>query len=170
MIQGDLVALKTKGFYAFLIRTGQRVFGRMSPDEAEYTHIVYVDEVLPTGDAWVIQAVRHIDRVLLSTCVPEQLVIPFPKDDSLRILMRPFASACIGMDYGVLSVISRALNYLTPRWFRIDFSRAGRMDCSAFTMRVWEHASVVIPLNTDPLQTTPGDVVKWFRVQEKVAA
>lgn len=168
MRQGDLIAFSTPGFYGNLIRFGERHFADVSAEAAEYSHIAYVDEVLPDGDAWLIQAVRTIDRVRLNAPreeggyvgVPHR-VLEWPGDDDGRQRMRPFAASCLGMDYGVLSVISRAINYLTPEWFRIDFTRSGRMDCSAFGARVWEHGGWVIPERKDPFQVAPANLVQW---------
>ncbi len=179
MQPADLVAFKTSGPFAVIIKLGQRI-GALGlkfpfvaikalfkgwPAELEwtsYTHIAIVESV-DGEDATLLQAVRKINRVLLSSYGDTpHVVIPFPNADFHRADVIDFAEPYIGFSYGILSVVSRGINYLTPKELRVDFSRAGRMECSAYVARAWEHGAGIFPIGTDPWQLTPGDLKHRF--------
>jgi len=157
---GDLIAFSTDDKFGALIRFGQRVFGRSK--NWRYNHIAVVEELLP-GDAYIIQAVRTIDRVLLSSYgETPHVVIPFPGDPANREDVTAFAKAMLGMKYGVFTVVMRALNYLSPSFVRITGERKGRMDCSVFGARAWEHGAFIFPPTTDVWEQAPCDLVDAY--------
>lgn len=158
---GDLVGFQTSGFFATLIKFGQRI-GRVK--HWKITHIACVEEVHPqSNDLGLIQAVRRVNRVTLDSYgnTPCE-IIAFPGPDDERPDVVRYLQAMVGLKYGVLVVISRAINYLTPKWVRVTGERKGRMDCSVIGARAWEHGGYIFPAATDVWQITPGNLADWF--------
>lgn len=159
MNPGDLVGFRTPGAFAWCIRLGQRFAGVQHND---ITHIAVVTEA--SADPLIVQSVRRVNTVRLSSygAVPH-IVIPSPlgPDDPRRADGVAFARAQLGRKYGVLSVLSRAWNCVTPRWVQFGISRAGDMDCSALGARVFEHEGVVIPW-PDAFQVMPGQLADEY--------
>lgn len=157
MRPGDLIGFKTPGFFAALIRFGQRLSGVL---HEEITHIaVVVDDA---DDPEIVQSVRLVDSVRLSSYgKTPYIVIPFPGADANRADVVAFANSCVGRKYGVLSVISRGINCLTPKWWQFGCSRAGDMDCSTLGARSLEHGGVVIPWD-DAFQVMPGQLADAY--------
>ena len=75
--------------------------------------------------------------------------------DSLRAVC--YALEQVGIDYSVATIVSIALNLLTPKWMHIDFRRDGdALICSALVARSWEHGGWDCP--TNPLDITPAEL------------
>lgn len=164
MKPGDLVAFETRGLFAWWIRLGQRRF--LKCRNWEYTHVAIVEHVDPDGAPWVIQAVRKVDRVFVNAPqpigylgIPQKVLTAPPGLDRTDVVR--FAQSCLGRKYGALSVLSRALNCITPKAIQIDVNRAGRMDCSTFASRAWEHGGLLLPW-PDPWQVSPGQLVDCY--------
>ena len=181
---GDLVAFQTRGLYAFIIRVGQRLgvlnwrfpyyamrsIFKGCPDWLDYTdwtHIAYVTETLPDGDAKIVQAVRHVDEVLLSSYagIP-QLVLPYPETASNLQAGIDWARQQVGEDYGIFAIFFKALNECTPEWVRINGERKGHMYCSILAARAWEHMGYAFERNTDVWLLSPSDEVKVFHRED----
>src|ERR1035437_2729989 len=142
MNPGDLVGFETSGPFAALIRFGQRL---AHVRNSTITHIAVITQVLSDGDAKIIQSVRRVDEVLLSSYGPvPHVLIPSPllPGDARRSDGVAFAQANLGRKYGVLSVISRGLNCLTPKAIQIGACRKGDMDCATLGVRVLEDEGV----------------------------
>jgi len=156
---GDLVGFRTRGVFAAAIRLGQRISGIKHYD---ITHIAVVVEGGP--DPLIIQAVRKINEVRLSSYGDtEHVVIPSPlvPFDPCRSAAVTFAKSELGRKYGVMSVISRAWNTITPKWVRFGINRSGDMDCSAFGTRFFEHQGITVPW-PDPWQVFPGQLADEY--------
>ena len=161
MKPGDLIGFETSGLFAALIRFGQRL-GRVK--NWRVTHIAIVDEVLADGVAWLVQAVRTVDVVSLNDAyegVPRHVLSWKGTNEDREDILR-FGGEMVGMKYGVLTVVFRAINYLTPRFVRVNGERKGRMDCSVLGARAWEHGGFVFPRDVDVWQITPGELVDRF--------
>lgn len=156
---GDLIGFKTRGLFAWVIRLGQRLAG---VHNNAVTHIAVVSEVRPDGDAKIIQSVRRVDEVLLSSYGnTPHVLIPFPGESSHRADVIAFARSKLNAKYGVLSVVSRGINTLLPKPFQIGFSRSGDCDCSTLGARAWEHGGVLLPW-PDPWQIEPGQLCDQY--------
>lgn len=148
---GDLIAFETSGIFAWFIRLGQRL---AHIKNREYTHVAVV-----VADDLLIQSARKVDYCTLTSWgTTPYVVIPFPGFPANRADVVNFAVAALGSKYGVLSIISRAINCLTPKW--IDFNHAGDCDCSTLAARAWEHGGWVCPV-WDTSQVMPGQLVDW---------
>lgn len=163
MNPGDLIAFETRGLFAALIRFGQRI---THVKNWRYTHIAIVAEVQPNGDAKLIQSVRRVNAVWLNAPRSDggyidipRVVLPFPGGDDKRSQIVAFAQSALGRKYGVLSVVSRAINCLPPKW--ISFEHGGDCDCSTLAARAWEHGGVILP-QFDPYVVMPGNLVDWY--------
>lgn len=154
---GDLVGFKTKGAFAALIRLGQRLA------RCTNWHVTHIGVIVDCagGDPQIVQSVRRVNKVPLSSYVDTpHVILPFPSRGWGRAEVCLFAESCIGRKYGVLSVLSRAWNTVTPKWVQFGISRAGDMDCSGLGARAWEHGGVCIPW-PDPLQVMPAQLADF---------
>jgi hypothetical protein len=160
MQPGDLVGFCTPDKFGAVIRYGQRHFQHLP--KWYVNHIAVVVSVEPVV---IVQAVRIVDQVELSSYgdIP-MWTIPFRGTAVQRASVVEFATAQLGRKYGILSVVSRAINLLTPKWLAIDLNRAGDMDCSCLGARAWEHGSVLLPWN-DPYQITPGQLASHYGLE-----
>jgi hypothetical protein len=152
---GDAVGFSTPDTFGKVIRFGQRRV--MHVEHWQVNHVAVVVALDPTV---IVQSVRVVDEVALSTYFGggnEIFPLAFPGPDSRRGDVVAFARSCLGRKYGVLSVISRALNDLTPKAIQINANRAGDMDCSCLVSRAWEHGSLILPF-PDVFQVTPGQL------------
>ena len=78
---------------------------------------------------------------------------PIPADlDAQRAVA--YAYLQLGIDYGVATIVSLAINLALPRFLNFDFTRPGTLICSGLVARSWEHGGFVCPV--DPFQITPG--------------
>lgn len=152
-LPGDLIGFETSGLFATAIRFGQRL---AKVKHRKITHIAVVERTTSDGDASIIQSVRRVNRVWLSSYGrTPYIVIPFPGKPCDRAAVVAFAQSAEGRKYGVASVISRAINVLTPKF--ITFSRGGDCDCATLGARAWEHGGWVSPL-WDTSQWMPGQL------------
>jgi hypothetical protein len=158
---GDMIGFQTPDKFGAVIRYGQRHFQKLP--KWYVNHIAVVVSVDPTV---IVQAVKRVDMVPLSS-YPDSVnkwIIPFPGDDSQRSYVVKFAMKQIGRKYGILSVISRAINMLTPRIIQINAEKAGDMDCSCLGARAWEHGGVDLPY-PDPWQIVPGQLASDYGLE-----
>lgn len=161
---GDLIAFQTKGDCASLIKFGQRYLGH-SPDW-RYTHIAVA--VTDGDDPDIVQAVRHVDRVKLSSYgdTPYK-VISFPGVSAQRKYVVQFTTEQVGSDYGVLAVVLKGINMATPDFIRITGERKGHMFCSVLGARAWEHGGYSFPPYVDIWLLSPSDLVDQRYLKEK---
>lgn len=155
---GDLVAFETQGFMARLIRFGQRWFGRSNFYRVTHIAVAVTDGVDPD----LVQAVRRVDKVKLSSYNCAFGVLPFPGLDSQREYVVQWANQQVGQDYGIFAVILRGINYITPSFIRITGERKGHMFCSVFSARAFEHGAVCFTPETDIWTLTPSDLANLF--------
>lgn len=159
---GDLIGFETSGPFAWFIRLGQRL---ARVENYDITHIGVVVVVRSDGgDASIVQSVRRVNKVALSSYgTTPYVVIPFPGADNERAGVVRFAMSCLGRKYGILSVLSRAWNTVTPSFIQFGCQRAGDMDCSALGARAFEHGGVRLQ-GVDPFQYEPGQLADEFGV------
>lgn len=151
---GDIVLANTKGAYGRLIQFGQAIrWGQHS----RWHHAALVVEVDTEGTVWVVQMARRGEKVRLQDVAPGRplKIIPCP-DGVDRQRAIDFANRCIGIKYGVLTIISIAFNILTPRPIRLDLRRDETLICSAMVARALEHGGWWCP--GDPFQISPAQI------------
>lgn len=162
MRPGDLIGFTTPDKFGAVIRFGQHRL--MHLDHWQINHIAVVESVIGPVVS-IIQAVRTVDRVSLSSYGDTpHVVIPFPGQDNRRDDVVAFAQSKLGAKYGVLSVVSRAFNMLTPEVIRISANHNGDGDCSCLGARAWEHGGVILPW-TDTYQVTPGQIPETYGME-----
>lgn len=158
--RGDLIGFQTPDKFGAVIRFGQRHFQHLP--RWYVNHIAVVVSVDPVV---IVQAVRRVDRVLLSSYGDTPMwTIRFRGNLYQRDDVVKFAEAQIGRKYGVLSVVCRALNMLTPKFIQVNANKAGDMDCSCLGVRAWEHGGMLVPW-PDPWQVTPGQLASYYGME-----
>ena len=153
---GDLVLAHSKGAFATLIRFGQWLRPSWRPGR-KWNHAAIVVSV--EGEKIeCVQMGRHGERVPIAEVAPHGYYTTrkIPQSvDSLRAVC--YALEQVGIDYSVATIVSIALNLLTPKWMHIDFRRDGdALICSALVARSWEHGGWDCP--TNPLDITPAEL------------
>ena len=134
---GDIGFAHSDGIFGKLIRFGERI--RWGENPSHWNHAFIVDRVVMEGTiengdvkfiTYIIQAEpsgvtndKRIESVGAYT-----LIEPFPSQSRSQIL--EFARAQVGSKYGWATIISVAIDIITPNWFP-SFRRAGTFICSA---------------------------------------
>lgn len=169
---GDAIGFKTGGLFAFWIRQGQRIIAlgvrgfvrvaftvlvlrRPWPADLDWCRVTHC--AIYVGGGNVVGSGKLVDESALANSGWPWVLMPFPRGNADRPDVCDFANSCLGRKYGVLSVVSRALNCLTPKFLQIGTERAGDMDCSTLVVRAWEHGGVILPWS-DVYQVTPGQI------------
>lgn len=165
---GDLIAFETRGIFGRLIQLGQWL-KRSDRRYRRYHHIaVLVDQVAntPHGPAdpanWLaVQAARRVDVAHVDEIARgcPFTVFACPKGVA-RSKVVVQADKFVGIEYGVLTIVSIALNILTPRFLRVSFRAGGdpTLICSALGA-LCLHAGGWLHEWPDFYQVTPADLV-----------
>lgn len=140
---GDIIGFQRRDAFGILIGIGQRLRhpGKAWRPYTRIHHIAVVEKYAPVTTPedkddpqnWVcIQAARRVDRDTVENIANGQpfVVMKLPPE-VWRACVVEQAEDLVGTDYGVLSIVSIALNVLTPSWLHIDFRRARTVICSA---------------------------------------
>lgn len=193
MKAGDAVGFESHGVFATLIRLKQRMLAaggtraylrylllvpfrgkREWPWWVRVTHLALVTEVVHDNDgldAWIVQAVRHVNEVSLRydyAGVTKHL-IPLPAAAKNRAsLATRWASKRIGVEYGIVTILSLALNTFTPAQLRLDFTKAGSLICSGLVAQAWEQAGIDWGVDSDPNQIIPGQVASLYGEEKEL--
>lgn len=162
---GDIVAFKTAGIFAVLIRFGQRrkaiglfraiasYFTKRYADQialCDYTHIGILASSSPPT---CVQAVRHVDQAPLEAIAKGRpyLIISLPASINRNNVVA-MAREYVGEEYGVLSILSLAFRALVP--LKFSFRDTRTVICSALGaiclqaggyLRVWPDLYSVMP-------------------------
>ena len=155
---GDAVFAHTRTLYGFIIRFGQALRWWKSH---KWNHMAIVDEIDENGQVWVIQMARKGERVRIEEVAPGGTlkILPMPRELNVEEILE-YARKQIGTDYGVLTIISIALNLCLPQFLNLDIRRAKTLICSALVARAWEHGGWDCPV--DPFQITPAEFSELF--------
>jgi len=153
---GDAVFAHTSNFYGWIIRLGQAIRWWKY---RSWNHMAYVDSVDEDGQVWVLQMARRCERVKIEDVAPKGHVkiIPCPSDVN-REMATKYARNLIGTKYGVLTIVSIAINLFMPDKLRLDIRQDDTLICSGFVARAWEHGGWNCPV--DPFQITPAEFDK----------
>lgn len=121
-----------------------------------WNHMAIVDSVDADGIVWCIQMARRCERVKIQDIAPKGHVKVVSCPDTVnRNEAVAYAQRQLGTKYGVLTIISIAINIILPAFFRFDIRTADTLICSALVARSWEHGSWDCP--TDPFDITPAE-------------
>ena len=153
---GDAVFAHTSNAYGWVIRLGQAVRWWKY---RSWNHMAYVDSVDENGQVWVLQMARRCERVKIQDVAPKGHVkiIPCPPEVN-REMATKYARNLIGTKYGVLTIVSIAVNLFMPNPLRLDIRQDDTLICSGFVARAWEHGGWNCPV--DPFQITPAEFDK----------
>jgi len=149
---GDAVFARTKTTYGVLIRGAQALRWWQGRD---WNHMAIVVRVDPDGTVWCLQMVKKCTLVKLEDVAKggHVKIVPIPDDvDANRAVA--YAYKQLGIDYGVATIVSVAINLALPRFLNFDFTRPGTLICSGLVARSWEHGGWDCPVS--PFQITPG--------------
>jgi len=151
---GDAILANTKGLYGRIIQFGQKL---KWSGHSKWHHAAIVTDIDSNGQVWVFQMARHGEIVKLEDVAPgrEIKIIPCP-DGVNRADAVAYAKILVGTDYGILTIVSIAINVLTPGSIRFDLRHEGTLICSAAVARCWEHGDWYCP--TDPFTITPAEI------------
>jgi hypothetical protein len=139
--------------YGSMIRFGQAIRWWKY---RSWNHMAIVDSVDEDGTIWCIQMARRCERVKIQDVAPggHVKIIACP-DNVNRAEAIDYARKQLGTKYGVLTIVSIAINIILPSFFRFDIRRADTLICSALVARSWEHGSFDCPV--DPFDITPAE-------------
>lgn len=150
---GDAIFARTNNFYGFIIRFGQAIRWWKY---RKWNHMAIVDEISADGQIWVIQMAKHGEKVRIEEVAPKGILKWAPLPEGLdRNRVVEYARKKVGIDYGVMTIISIAINLLLPRQFNLDIRSDDTLICSALVARAWEHGGWDCP--TDPFEITPAE-------------
>jgi hypothetical protein len=151
---GDAIFAHTNNAYGYMIRFGQAIRWWKY---RTWNHMAIVDSIDEDGQIWVIQMARHGERVRIEDVAPggKLKCIPAPKEINIEESLK-YARLMVGIDYGVLTIVSIALNLLLPGQLNFDIRREMTLICSALVARAWEHGGWICPV--DPFSVTPAEM------------
>jgi hypothetical protein len=121
-----------------------------------WNHMAIVESVDDDGTVWCIQMARRCERVKIQDVAlgGHVKIIACPDNVNCDEAVA-YARRQLGTKYGVLTIVSIAINIMLPACFRFDIRRADTLICSALVARSWEHGSWDCP--SDPFDITPAE-------------
>jgi len=157
---GDLVLAHNKGAFATLIRFGQW----LRPSWRKYKKWNHAAMVInTTSGIKCVQMGRLGQTCWIEDVAPRGYTEIRPRPANVdRVRAVDYALRQVGVKYSVATILSIALNLITPSWLRFDFRRNGTaLICSALVARSWEHGGWDVPGDYDPYQVTPAQLAMW---------
>lgn len=150
---GDAVFFKTRTLYGAVIRFGQALRWWKY---RQWNHMAIVSKIDKDGQIWVIQMARHCEEIKIEEVAPKGKIkfIAAPEEVS-RINAVEYARRKLGTDYGVMTIVSIAINLALPDQIVFDIHRAGTLICSALVAEAWEHGDWECPVDSG--QITPAE-------------
>lgn len=150
---GDAVFAHTATVYGFLIRGAQALRWWQGHDQ---NHMAIVVKVDPDGTVWCLQMTKKCVLVKIEDVAKDGHVkiVSIPPDLDAAHAVK-YAYVQLGIDYGVATIASVAINLALPRFLNFDFSRTGTLICSTLVARAWEHGGYIFK-GVDAGQITPG--------------
>lgn len=153
MNPGDIVLVRSPGILARLIRIGERL--RRRGKWCYWNHVGIITSTDgDTIEAWGRGMVRanlrdHADYKVVSSGLGEI--------DRLQAVS--FAESTLGRWYGFLTILSIAVDLVTPDW--VTFRSPNTFICSELVARCMEHGGWISPI-VDTSQVMPSDIARWF--------
>ena len=160
---GDLVLAHSKDTFGKLIRFAQWLRPSWRPYKYWNHSALVVSNI--NGEITCVQMGRRCVTVTLENVAPGGVTqIRKCPEGVDRVKALDYALRQVGVRYSYLTIVSIALNLLTPKAFRINFRRNGTaLICSALCARSYEHGDWIIPDNSDPFQVTPCQLAMWVK-------
>lgn len=157
MKPGDILLVESSGFLPWLIRLGERIH-RRGPS-CRWSHVAVI--VSAEGDTIEAQA----SGVLVSNVAhhPVCQVVDTGLSDQDRAQAAAFAVSCLGVRYGYLTILSIALDLLSPDFITLRSPRT--LICSELAARALEHGGWVSP-ELDTSRVMPSDLAHWLAPSE----
>lgn len=150
MQAGDLILVRTSGFLARIIRLGEWLHRRGRSCRWNHAAVAVspTEVVEATGRGVARRPLRYTDFH----------VVPSRMSGEDRGQVVTFATSCVGVRYGYVTILSIALDLLTPAFWSFRSSRT--LICSELAARAWEHGGHVWP-ELDCARIMPSDLAFW---------
>lgn len=160
--RGDIVACTSKGLVARSIRFAQR---RDHEEHWNTNHIAVLNE-RRQGEWTIYQAEASgvTNDKTLSSVTPggHHFVLPFPDHLASKSLFLEFIEGHVGDRYGILTIVSDALNMYLPD--SIDFRRANTFTCSGLVGAALLYAGYHPMTRADDVYSiTPASIVSMLQ-------
>jgi hypothetical protein len=155
---GDAVFAHTRNVYGAVIRFGQALRWWKY---RSWNHMAIVSKIDANGQIWVIQMARRCEEIKLEDVAPKgRLKFISPPEEVSRLKAVEYANKHIGTKYGVLTIVSIAVNLALPKQIVFDIHSAGTLVCSALVAKAWEHGNWDCPVESG--QITPAEFDCFF--------
>jgi len=150
---GDAVFAHTRNVYGVVIRFGQALRWWKY---RSWNHMAIVSKIDSNGQIWVIQMARRCEEVKLENVAPKGKLkfVEIPEEVS-RINSVEYAYKKLGTKYGILTIVSIAINLALPKQIVFDVRSKGTLICSALVAKAWEHGNWDCPVDSG--QITPAE-------------
>lgn len=143
---GDAVFAHTLNPYGFVIRFGQALRWWKY---RSWNHMAIVSKIEPNGQVWVIQMARRCEEVKLEEVAPMgKLKFVAPPEEVSRLQSVEYAYRKLGTKYGVMTIVSIAINLALPKQIVFDVHKEGTLICSALVAKAWEHGDWDCPADS----------------------
>lgn len=143
-----------------LIRFGERL--RSTPTAARWSHVALV---MPDGS--LIEALgRGVSKGQL-TAYPNHAIVSVGVSNTQAAAAWAFARSTLGDSYGFITVISIALDLLSPAF--IHFKSGRTLICSELVARALEHTGWICP-KLDTSHVMPSNLAMWFNCETAAPA
>jgi len=153
ILPGDAVFAHTRNFYGAVIRFGQALRWWKY---RSWNHMAIVSRIDDDGQVWVIQMARRCEEIKLEDVAPGgKLKFVSCPEEVRRAETVSYAQRRLGTKYGVMTIVSIAINLALPKQFVFDIHSAGTLICSALVAKAWEHGDWDCPV--DSQQITPAE-------------
>ncbi|HHT9138756.1 MAG TPA: hypothetical protein ACFYEK_16120 [Candidatus Wunengus sp. YC60] len=159
---GDFILTHGDSWMGKLIRFGQKL--RFIGDDRRYAWWSHAAIIINIDGDLVEALGTGVQRANLSKYKPREYRIVqidnfANQDDRMQIVA--FANWCLGEPYGVLTILSIALNLLTGSKF--TFGIEGQQICSGLVARALERTALIFEFT--PSHITPAYLAKKFNIQ-----
>lgn len=166
---GDLVLIRHRGKFPFIIRLGQRIYywrkrfighPEYDSDFCKFNHAAVVVEGGEGTYIVEMQAKGGVKSSLKDYVAQEYAVIKLTADDNQKQDAVDFANYCLNIEYGYISIVAIAINILIG--WGISLSTRGLI-CSAATS-LSARCMGLIPDGPD-ITVMPADLARYFKVR-----
>ena len=153
MKPGDIMLTHSSGLVGWAIRTGERI--RDPRKAARWNH---AGVIIDTYGATV-EALGSGVKFSSVQMHPKHVIIDTGMSDADRAQVVAWARYAVGKPYGYLTILSIALDLLTPSAFHF---RSGRtLICSELAAKALEHGGWICP-KIDTSHVMPSELAKWL--------
>lgn len=159
----DLVLAHGTGPFSRIIRFGQW----LRPSWRPYRYWNHAALVIGSDGEQIrcVQMSRRCETVTLDQIKRDgRIEIRQAPDGIDRLKAIDWALHQIGRRYSILTILSIALQLVTPKALDVEFHEAQpAFVCSGFVALAWQHGGWDVPHDQDPYQVTPAELAKWTK-------